>query len=102
MSSMHMNDQVKSYLVENLEFNKTQAAHLRRSFDRIPREVGDIESEWTMFSSIVDAASRSCGHKVSGACPRRQSTNPVVDTGSKGRRQAEEGVLSGLVGLWDS
>ncbi len=35
-------------------------SHLRRSFDRIPREVGDIESEWTMFStSIVDAASRS-------------------------------------------
>ncbi len=25
---MHMNDQVKSYLVENLEFNKTQAAKL--------------------------------------------------------------------------
>ncbi|KAK3544410.1 hypothetical protein QTP86_010798 [Hemibagrus guttatus] len=34
----------------------------------IPREVGDIESEWTMFSSsIVDAAIRSCGRKVSGA-----------------------------------
>ncbi|KAK3537609.1 hypothetical protein QTP70_017005, partial [Hemibagrus guttatus] len=29
---------------------------------------GDIESEWTMFSSsIVDAAIRSCGYKVSGA-----------------------------------
>ncbi|KAI3357929.1 hypothetical protein L3Q82_016319 [Scortum barcoo] len=35
----------------------------------IPREAGDIESEWTMFSaSIVDAAVRSCGRKVSGAC----------------------------------
>ncbi|KAK3559257.1 hypothetical protein QTP86_008827 [Hemibagrus guttatus] len=35
---------------------------------RIPREVGDIESEWTMFSSsIVDTTIRSCGHKVSGA-----------------------------------
>ncbi|KAK3538885.1 hypothetical protein QTP86_018754 [Hemibagrus guttatus] len=34
----------------------------------IPREVGDIESEWTMFSSsIVDAAIRSWGRKVSGA-----------------------------------
>ncbi len=44
-------------------------SHLRRSFDRIPREVGDFESEWTMFStSIVDAASRSCGRKVSSAC----------------------------------
>ncbi|KAK3564144.1 hypothetical protein QTP86_008500 [Hemibagrus guttatus] len=31
----------------------------------IPREVGDIESEWTMFSSsIVDAAIRSCGRKL--------------------------------------
>ncbi len=44
-------------------------SHLRWSFDRIPRESGDIESEWTMFStSIVDAATRSCGRKVSGAC----------------------------------
>ncbi|KAI3375378.1 hypothetical protein L3Q82_021099 [Scortum barcoo] len=29
-----------------------------------------------------------------------QSPNPVVDTGSKGCRQAEEGVLSDHVGLW--
>ncbi|KAK3545223.1 hypothetical protein QTP70_002063 [Hemibagrus guttatus] len=43
-------------------------SHLRESFNQIPREVGDIESEWTMFStSIVDAAIRSCGYKVSGA-----------------------------------
>ncbi|KAK3540105.1 hypothetical protein QTP70_025798, partial [Hemibagrus guttatus] len=35
-------------------------SHLRESFNQIPREVGDIESEWTMFSSaIVDAAIRS-------------------------------------------
>ncbi|KAK3526947.1 hypothetical protein QTP86_005765 [Hemibagrus guttatus] len=41
---------------------------LRESFNQIPREVGDIESEWTMFSSsIVDAAIWSCGRKVSGA-----------------------------------
>ncbi|KAK3524041.1 hypothetical protein QTP70_017558 [Hemibagrus guttatus] len=40
-------------------------SHLRESFNQIPREVGDIESEWTMFSSsIVDAAIRSCGHKL--------------------------------------
>ncbi|KAK3522919.1 hypothetical protein QTP86_008224 [Hemibagrus guttatus] len=38
------------------------------SFNQIPREVGDIESEWTMFSSsIVDAAIQDCSHKVSGA-----------------------------------
>ena len=43
-------------------------SHLRESLDLIPREAGDIESEWTMFStSIVDAAVRSCGCKVSGA-----------------------------------
>ncbi|KAK3561638.1 hypothetical protein QTP86_011885 [Hemibagrus guttatus] len=43
-------------------------SHLRESFNQIPREVGDIESEWTMFStSIVDAAIQSCGRKVSGA-----------------------------------
>ncbi|KAK3563826.1 hypothetical protein QTP86_002743 [Hemibagrus guttatus] len=43
-------------------------SHLRESFNQIPREVGDIESEWTMFSSsIVDAAIRSCGRKFSGA-----------------------------------
>ncbi|KAI3362749.1 hypothetical protein L3Q82_001809 [Scortum barcoo] len=54
-------------------------SHLRKSFSQIPREAGDIESEWTMFSaSIVDAAVRSCG------------------------RKAEEGVLSDHVGLWDS
>ncbi|KAK3541999.1 hypothetical protein QTP86_009835 [Hemibagrus guttatus] len=39
-------------------------SHLRESFNQIPREVGDIKSEWTMFSSsIVDAAIRSCGRK---------------------------------------
>ncbi|KAK3571606.1 hypothetical protein QTP86_015341 [Hemibagrus guttatus] len=43
-------------------------SHLRESFNQIPREVGDIQSEWTMFSSsIVDAAIWSCGCKVSGA-----------------------------------
>ncbi|KAI3353230.1 hypothetical protein L3Q82_019265 [Scortum barcoo] len=56
-----------------------------------------------MFSaSIVDAAVRSCGRKVSGACRGlswwRQPLNPVVDTGSKGCHQAEEGVLSGPIG----
>ncbi|KAK3566793.1 hypothetical protein QTP86_004505 [Hemibagrus guttatus] len=41
---------------------------LVESFNQIPREVGDIESEWTMFSSsIVDAAIQSCGRKVSAA-----------------------------------
>ncbi|KAI3364368.1 hypothetical protein L3Q82_011166 [Scortum barcoo] len=47
-------------------------------------------------------AVRSCGRKVSGACRGGNPPNPVVDTGSKGCRQAEEGVLSDHVGLWDS
>ncbi|KAK3571285.1 hypothetical protein QTP86_005921 [Hemibagrus guttatus] len=43
-------------------------SHLRESFNQIPREDGDIESEWTMSSSsIVDADIRSRGRKVSGA-----------------------------------
>ncbi|KAI3377172.1 hypothetical protein L3Q82_009084 [Scortum barcoo] len=38
-------------------------SHLRKSFSQIPREAGDIESEWTMFSASIvnDAAVRSCG-----------------------------------------
>ncbi|KAI3376847.1 hypothetical protein L3Q82_000103 [Scortum barcoo] len=59
-------------------------SHLRKSFSQIPREAGDIESEWTMFSaSIVDAAVRSCGRKVSGACrggnPRTRWWTPGID-----------------------
>ncbi|KAK3520878.1 hypothetical protein QTP86_015402 [Hemibagrus guttatus] len=45
-------------------------SHLRESFNQIPREVGDIESEWTMFSSsIVDTAIRSCGRKLAQGTP---------------------------------
>ncbi|KAI3360580.1 hypothetical protein L3Q82_002449 [Scortum barcoo] len=59
-------------------------SHLRKSFSQIPREAGDIESEWTMFSaSIVDAKwFGSCGRKVSGACrggnPRTRWWTPEV------------------------
>ncbi|KAI3376697.1 hypothetical protein L3Q82_017126 [Scortum barcoo] len=82
-------------------------SHLRKSFSQIPREAGDIESEWTMFSAsllstrqfeVVDA--RSLVPVVVAATPEPM----VVDTEevSKGCRQAEEGVLSDHVGLWDS
>ena len=38
------------------------------SFDHVPGEAGDIESEWAMFrASIVMAADQSCGCKVVGA-----------------------------------
>ncbi|TWW55998.1 hypothetical protein D4764_09G0010480 [Takifugu flavidus] len=44
-------------------------SRLRESFDHVPEEAGDIESEWTMFrASIVEAADRCCGRKVVGAC----------------------------------
>ncbi|TWW64289.1 hypothetical protein D4764_03G0012970 [Takifugu flavidus] len=43
-------------------------SHLGNSFDHVPGEAGDIESEWTMFrASIVEAADRCCGRKVVGA-----------------------------------
>ena len=44
-------------------------SHLRESFDHVPGEAGDIESEWVMFhASIFKAADWSCGRKVVGAC----------------------------------
>ncbi|XDV43830.1 hypothetical protein PO909_012233 [Leuciscus waleckii] len=68
-------------------------SHLRRSFDRIPRESGDIESEWTMFStSIVDSAALSCGRKVSGACrggnPRTRWCSPEVRDAVKLKKES--------------
>jgi len=37
-------------------------SHLWMNFSHIPREVGDMQSEWTMFkASIVEATNRSCG-----------------------------------------
>ncbi|KAK0155354.1 DNA-directed RNA polymerase II subunit RPB1 [Merluccius polli] len=44
-------------------------SHFRESFDHVPGEAGDIESEWAMFrASIVKVADQSCGRKVVGAC----------------------------------
>ncbi|KAK3572591.1 hypothetical protein QTP86_000401 [Hemibagrus guttatus] len=73
-------------------------SHLRQSFNQIPREVGDIESEWTMFSSsIVNAAIRSCGHKVSGAgCggnPRTQWWTLEVREAAEAYRQAKQAAV---------
>ncbi|KAI3359113.1 hypothetical protein L3Q82_002654 [Scortum barcoo] len=58
-----------------------------------------------MFSaSIVDAAVQFevVDAKVSLVPVVVAIPNPVVDTGSKGCCQTEEGVLSDHVGLWDS
>ena len=44
-------------------------SHLRQSFNHVPGEVGDIESEWAILhASIVEAADWSCDRKVVGAC----------------------------------
>jgi hypothetical protein len=74
-------------------------SHLRTSFSRIPREVGDMESEWTMFSSsIVDAAVRSCGRKVSGACrggnPRTRWWRPEVRDAVKLKKESYLALLA--------
>ena len=74
-------------------------SHLRESFDQIPREAGDIESEWTMFStSIVDAAVRSCGRRVSGACrggnPRTRWWTPEVRDAVKLKKESYRAWLA--------
>ena len=86
---------LSSYLVTSMS---TLAATLRpegassvlllESFAHVPREAGDIESEWDMYrTSIVKAADRCCGHKVVCAC--RCGNHPLVDNGSKRYCQAE-------------
>ncbi|KAI3375514.1 hypothetical protein L3Q82_003835 [Scortum barcoo] len=80
--------------------------HLRKSFSQIPREAGDIESEWTLFSllPLSTLAVRSCGRKVSGACRRggnprtRWWTPEVRDAAIRLKKES----LSDHVGLWDS
>ncbi|KAI3360656.1 hypothetical protein L3Q82_002521 [Scortum barcoo] len=83
-------------------------SHLRKSFSQIPREAGDIESEWTMFSaSIVDAGCvRSCGTQGRLWCLSwRQPSNPVVDTGIDRYRQAKQAaartVLEAKTRVWE-
>ena len=44
-------------------------SQLHQSYNNIQMEVGDIESEWTMFhTSITERADQSCGCKVVGVC----------------------------------
>ncbi|KAI3352999.1 hypothetical protein L3Q82_019575 [Scortum barcoo] len=77
-------------------------SHLRKSFSQIPREAGDIETSGPCSLpplsmqqfEVVDARSLV---PVVAATPK-----PGGGHGSKGCHQAEEGVLSDLVGLWDS
>ncbi|KAI3363030.1 hypothetical protein L3Q82_011693 [Scortum barcoo] len=80
-------------------------SHLRKSFSQIPREAGDIESEWTMFSaSIVDASGSSKLWTQGLWCLSwRQPPNPVVDTGSTGRpkQAAARTVLEAKTRVWE-
>ncbi|KAI3377397.1 hypothetical protein L3Q82_008587, partial [Scortum barcoo] len=81
-------------------------SHLRKSFSQIPREAGDIESEWTMFSaSIVDAAVRSCGRKVSGACrggnPRTRWWTPELTGTSRPSKPQPGTVLEAKTRVWE-
>ncbi|TWW80073.1 hypothetical protein D4764_10G0011030, partial [Takifugu flavidus] len=71
-------------------------SHLRQSFDRVPRAVGDIESEWAMFrSAIVEAAVASCGCKAAGAGrggnPRTRWWTPEVRGAVKLKKEAYRG-----------
>ena len=74
-------------------------SHLRQNFEHIPGEVGDIESEWTMFrSSIVEAAYLSCGRKVVGACrggnPRTRWWTPPVRDAVRLKKEAYRAFLA--------
>ncbi|TWW74429.1 hypothetical protein D4764_14G0004320 [Takifugu flavidus] len=74
-------------------------SHLWESFDHIPGEAGDIESEWTMFrASIVEAADRCCGHKVVGACrggnARTHWWTPVVRDAVRLKKESYRALLA--------
>uniref|UniRef100_A0A8C6M0S1 Endonuclease/exonuclease/phosphatase domain-containing protein n=1 Tax=Nothobranchius furzeri TaxID=105023 RepID=A0A8C6M0S1_NOTFU len=51
-------------------------SHLRQSFDRVPRAVGDIDSEWALFhSAIVEAAVATLGM----SCRQEASTQDTLE-----------------------
>ncbi|KAL3999284.1 ornithine decarboxylase [Sarotherodon galilaeus] len=70
------------------------------SFNSIQRETGDIESEWTMFTStsIAEAAALSCGRKVVGACrgsnPRTKWWTPEVRGATKLKKESYRAWLA--------
>ncbi|TWW71602.1 hypothetical protein D4764_16G0000990, partial [Takifugu flavidus] len=88
-------------------------SHLRESFDHIPGEAGDIESEWTMFrASIVEAADRCCGHKVVGASrggnartrwwtPAACGTPEAADRYRQAKRNAATAVAEAKTRAWE-
>ncbi|KAK0156417.1 Craniofacial development protein 2 [Merluccius polli] len=67
-------------------------SHLRESFDHVPGEAGDIESEWAMFrASIVKAADQSCGYKAAGRYRQAKRSAAVAVTEAKTRTWEEFG-----------
>ncbi|TWW57306.1 hypothetical protein D4764_07G0000250 [Takifugu flavidus] len=75
----------------SLAITNTMFEH--KSFDRAPRAVGDIESEWAMFrSAIVEAAVVSCGCKATGVGrdgnPRTRWWTPEVRGAIKLKKEA--------------
>uniref|UniRef100_A0A3B5Q1D6 Endonuclease/exonuclease/phosphatase domain-containing protein n=1 Tax=Xiphophorus maculatus TaxID=8083 RepID=A0A3B5Q1D6_XIPMA len=74
-------------------------SHLRQNFEHVPGEVGDMDSEWTMFrDSIVEAADRSCGRKVVGACrgcnPRTRWWTPSVRDAVRLKKESYRAFLA--------
>ncbi|TWW73510.1 hypothetical protein D4764_15G0009040 [Takifugu flavidus] len=78
-------------------------SHLRESFDHVPGEAGDIESEWTMFrASIVEASDRYCGRKVESyrallAC----GTPEAADGYRQAKRSAATAVAEAKTRAWE-
>ncbi|KAK3555364.1 hypothetical protein QTP86_014959, partial [Hemibagrus guttatus] len=80
-------------------------SHLRESFNQIPREVGDIESEWTMVSSsIVYAAIRSCGRKLKKESYRAwlaRGTPEAAEAYREAKRTAARVVSEAKTRVWE-
>ncbi|TWW52999.1 R2DM Retrovirus-related Pol polyprotein from type II retrotransposable element, partial [Takifugu flavidus] len=77
------------------------------SFDHVPGEAGDIESEWAMFrASIAEAADRCCGRKVVGACRggntrTRWWTPAAADGYRRAKRSAATAVAEAKTRAWE-
>uniref|UniRef100_A0A8C6NIQ5 Reverse transcriptase domain-containing protein n=1 Tax=Nothobranchius furzeri TaxID=105023 RepID=A0A8C6NIQ5_NOTFU len=74
-------------------------SHLRQNFQNVLGEAGDIEPEWTLFrASIVEAADRSCGHRIAGACrggnPRTRWWTPAVRDAVKLKKESYQVFLA--------
>ncbi|XP_078142264.1 uncharacterized protein LOC144539871 [Centroberyx gerrardi] len=57
-------------------------SHLQMSFSCTPEKVEDVELEWSLIKTSVEANARSCGEKVVSACiggnPRTHWWTPLV------------------------